>query len=136
MTDGRKSSSLSVGETMQMVRHGLVMAVLLLGSVAQAQTPSFARDIDDLPIMSGLSDTDEGYVFQAASGARLAEVRLRGTAPTARIERYYQQTLPSLGWTAINGHTRRYQRGNEILQLMFGTASDGATVVRVIVTPR
>ena len=77
-----------------------LIALLMWGGTAHAQTPAFAQDIDDLPIMAGLTDTGEGYVFQASSGSRLAEVRLRGTWPAARIEAYYQQALPSLGWAA------------------------------------
>jgi hypothetical protein len=113
----------------------LVM-MLALSMPAMAQTPSFARDIDDLPIMAGLTDTGEGYVFQIASGRRLAETRLRGTLKPNSVEVYYQSVLPRLGWTASPGQSRTYTRGSETLRLVFGTAADGATVVRVLLAPK
>lgn len=112
-----------------------VLAFFLMTAPAMAQTPEFAHDIDDLPIMAGLSDTGTGYVFQVASGRRLAEVQLRGMTSADEIEAYYQSVLPSLGWVATPEQSRRYTRERETLRLVIGTAADGATVVRFLLSP-
>ena len=61
--------------------------------------------IDDLPIMPGLSENEDAYVFDLFQGGRLAESRLSGDADIAVVRGFEAATLAQLGW-------RRHRRGN------------------------
>ena len=80
-----------------------------------ARGAQFSSYIDDLPIMPGLSENDQGYAFDLYQGGRLAEARLAGEADPAVVRGFYAATLTQLGWKASDNEPYVYQRGRERL---------------------
>jgi hypothetical protein len=75
----------------------------------------FSAYIDDLPIMPGLNENDEGYAFDLFQGGRLAEARLGGEAEATVVRGFYAATLTQLGWRASETEPYVYHRGRERL---------------------
>jgi hypothetical protein len=75
----------------------------------------FSSYIDDLPIMPGLTENDDGYAFDLFQGGRLAEARLAGAAEPAVVRGFYAATLAQLGWKASDTEPYVYHRGRERL---------------------
>lgn len=72
----------------------LLWAVVLAG----AAWADFVADIDDLPLMPGLSeDRAAGVVFESPGG-RIVEAVARGTVTAPDVRAFYDRTLPQLGW--------------------------------------
>ncbi len=86
----------------------------------------YVAGVDDLPLMPGLEEMKEsGLVFDKPSG-RIVEAYAAGPVTSGEIMRFYEQTLPQLGWRS----DRRggYLREGERLQLTLTEASDKVTV--------
>lgn len=100
---------------------GVLAAVLwsAAGSARAAQPvragSQFSSYIDDLPIMPGLAEADEGYAFDLSQGGRLAEARLGGDADPAVVRGFYAATLTQLGWKPSDVEPYVYHRGRERL---------------------
>lgn len=75
----------------------------------------FSNYIEDLPIMPGLAENQEGYAFDLDQGGRLAEARLAGDAEPAVVRGFYSATLAQLGWRASETDPYVYHRGRERL---------------------
>jgi hypothetical protein len=75
----------------------------------------FSNYIEDLPIMPGLAEGDDGYAFDLFQGGRLAEARLAGQAEAAVVRGFYAATLAQLGWKASTTEPYVYHRGRERL---------------------
>jgi len=87
---------------------------------------AFLSRLEDLPLAPGLSeDTAAGLSFDSAGG-RIVEAYARGDLPVDQVLRFYEETLPQLGWTAEN--QRQYRRGGERLRLELTQSGQGLTV--------
>jgi hypothetical protein len=75
----------------------------------------FSNYIEDLPIMPGLAEGDDGYAFDLFQGGRLAEARLAGEADSSVVRGFYAATLAQLGWKASASEPYVYHRGRERL---------------------
>jgi hypothetical protein len=84
----------------------------------------FSAFIEDLPIMPGLSESDDGYAFDLSDGGRLAEARLGGDADPAVVRGFYAAMLGQLGWRASDAEPYVYRRAGE--QLVFRVAPRAA----------
>jgi len=112
------------GQT-QLIRTGWVVAALALGlagaaraaEAAPPQESRFSIYIDDLPIMPGLDETEDGYAFDIYQGGRMAESQLAGKEDAKAVRSFYAATLPQLGWTPVGQDPTVYRRGRE--RLMF-----------------
>jgi hypothetical protein len=126
---------------------GLVALAILADRAADAEAArrrrpggaAFSAFIDDLPIMPGLSESDDGYVFDLFQGGRLAESRLSGEADTSVVRGFYAATLTQLGWRPSGSESYVYTRGREKLIFLVeaapprrGRSSRGLEVVFVI----
>jgi hypothetical protein len=100
---------------------GAAATLGLAGAAAAAETAAgesrFSIYIDDLPIMPGLDETDEGYAFDIYQGGRMAEAQLAGKEDARVVRSFYAATLPQLGWTPVGADPAVYRRGRE--KLMF-----------------
>jgi hypothetical protein len=99
---------------------GLAALAVGLASAAPAAEPAggesrFSTFIDDLPIMPGLDETDEGYAFDIYQGGRMAEAQLAGRQDARVVRSFYAATLPQLGWTPVGPEPYIYRRGRERL---------------------
>ena len=101
-------------------------------SVASAST--FAKGIDDLPLMAGLEPTNDKDVVFVSSSGRIVQAEAKGPVEADQIYSYYQKTLPPLGWKAIDGRT--YERNQERLRISANSnATESVTQVRFSVQP-
>ena len=86
----------------------------------------FIADIEDLPVMPGLSEIDEaGVVFDKPSG-RIVEAYATGAVKKGAVLDFYRRTLPQLGWQIESGE--RFARENEILTLQVREEETGVIV--------
>ena len=86
----------------------------------------FLSRLEDLPLAPGLSeDAAAGLSFESAAG-RIVEAYARGNMTEAQVLKFYEETLPQLGWTADN--ERQYRRGGERLRLELTPSGQGLTV--------
>ena len=114
-------------------------AITVIASAAAIYaTPGGAADVflsrlEDLPLAPGLSeDAAAGLSFDSAAG-RIVEAYARGNLTEDQVLRFYQETLPQLGWTADNA--RQYRRSGERLRLDVRRSGQGL-VVHYSVSPQ
>ena len=80
---------------------------------------AFVSVIEDLPLMTGLTeDPSAAVVFESASG-RIAETVASGPVAGRKVVEFYAATLPQLGWH-LESRTR-YRREGELLSLEIST---------------
>ncbi|MCB1532858.1 MAG: hypothetical protein KDJ35_08310 [Alphaproteobacteria bacterium] len=106
-----------------------IMSVPTLSGRAAAQTPGantqpvFFSAIPDLPIMPGLRELpDQTVVFDKAQGRIVESVAFIESQFEEEVRRYYQTTLPQLGWVAAGDLD--YVRAEERLHLSFERIED------------
>jgi hypothetical protein len=93
----------------------------------------YVADVADLPLMDGLSEVaDAGMAFDKPSG-RIVEAYAHGAVTTARVRRFYRETLPQLGWERLARDL--YAREGERLEIDY-LGSDGDLTVRYTLQPR
>jgi hypothetical protein len=110
----------------------LLWLVLCLGS-ASAQEPQYLSEIQDLPLMPGLTEVDgAGLVFDKPNG-RIVESYARGDVEASAVRSFYRATLPQLGWRlAADGD---FVREGESLMIESEDGQAGLTV-RFVLRPR
>jgi len=92
----------------------------------QAVAEGFLSSIEDLPLAPGLSeDRGDGLSFDAAAG-RIVDAYARGDVDEASVLKFYEETLPQLGWTADSA--RQYRRNGERLRLEVNRGAQGLIV--------
>jgi hypothetical protein len=100
-------------------------------SAARAQT-AYLSELEDVPLMPGLSEVpDAGVVFDKPSG-RIVEVYAHGAVGRAQVESFYREALPQLGWKAEGG---LFLREGETLEIDY-LGADGDLAVRFTLQPR
>jgi len=121
-------------------RHRLFAALLavltLVGAGAaptRAQVQSYIAEVEDLPLMPGLSEIEgAGVVFDKPDG-RIVEAFAQGEVARNEVLAFYRKTLPQLGWRAQGD--AGFQRESETLSLDF-LDGGGALIVRFTLVPR
>ena len=109
----------------------MIAAWLALGTAASAG--EFLAGFDDLPVMPGLSPVKEaGIVFDTPAG-RIVEGYAAGAVGRQKVQRFYEKTLPQLGWSKTGQN--EYRREGEKLTMNF-KGKDGALTVRFTLSPR
>ena len=100
----------------------LLSAFLLLATFAPLSAQGFVSGIEDLPLMPGLTETDEGsLVFESATG-RFVEVYAIGNVEPVNVTAFYGESLPQLGWSPA-GPTI-YRRDGEVLMIEYLPAGE------------
>jgi len=106
-------------------------ASLSIAVVACAAMPAhateFLRAIDDVPLVSGLTETADPVVFESDQG-RVVRTSAEGHVGGAEISRFYSQTLPALGWKPVGGETGVFERESERLTLRMREPAKNAPV--------
>ncbi len=107
-------------------------AALLLAVAPASATDPFVDGLEDVPLMAGLEALpDRSLVFDKPTG-RIVESYATGAVRRADVIRFYDGTLPQLGWS---GRGPAWRREGEVLRLGF-EGRDGALVVRFSLSPR
>ncbi|BBK34920.1 hypothetical protein EDC65_2594 [Stella humosa] len=112
--------------------HAVLAAALLLAPASASATESFVDGLEDVPLMVGLDPLpDRSVVFDKPNG-RIVESYAAGAVRRAEVVRFYDTTMPQLGWT---GRSPAYRREGEVLRIGF-EGRDGDLVVRFSLSPR
>lgn len=110
----------------------IALIALIAGAAPAHAADPFVDGLEDVPLMAGLTALpDRSVTFDKPSG-RIVESYARGAVRRAEVIRFYEATLPQLGWS---GKARSYLREGEELRLGF-EGKDGALVVRFSLSPR
>lgn len=101
------------------------VAVLVLVAAARAGAgTTFVAGFDDLPLMDGLHEQADGLVNFDSPQGRIVETTVRGRVTRRAVLKFYDETLPQLGWRRVKaGH---YVREDEELSLFFSREKSGA----------
>ncbi len=98
-----------------------------------ASAEEFVSGTEDLPLMGGLAIVPgSALVFDKPEG-RIVEAQARGALTRAKVEAFYDSSLPQLGWKKLG--TDRWQRDAERLKLDF-TGPDGNLIVGFTISPQ
>jgi hypothetical protein len=115
-----------------MTRFAFTLFAALLLTVAQARAGDFLPGFDDLPVMPGLAAVDgAGIVFDTPSG-RIIEGYAAGKVTKEAVRRFYDETLPQLGWKRVSKN--EFRREGEQLKIDF-KGGDQALTVRFTLAP-
>jgi hypothetical protein len=102
----------------------------LAPALAQAR---FISGTEDLPLMTGLDEVEDGgLVFDTPAG-RLVEARAEGALAASAVRAFYAETLPQLGWRSLENGA--YAREGEVLTIDI-TEGNGRLAVRFALTPQ
>lgn len=108
--------------------HPVLLAAFALAGAAPAEgSARFSRAIEDLPLMSGLEETEESFRFETARG-RIAGAVAQGEVDAGAVAAFYLQTLPELGWRRGPDHGLVFWRGAERLDITVAPQDEGARV--------
>lgn len=96
-------------------------ASLSIAVVACAAMPAhateFLRAIDDVPLVSGLTETADPVVFESDQG-RVVRTAAEGNVGASEISSFYIASLPALGWKRVDDPNRlSFERENEELNI-------------------
>jgi hypothetical protein len=106
-----------------------VLPIALERSVAQTV---FFSNVEDLPLMPGLREVvDEGMVFDKPEG-RIVEVIAIGAVSREAITKFYNATLPELGWEQTG--SGNFSRSREVLRYRL-SAVEAEASVRFTIAP-
>ncbi len=117
-----------------LLRVFLLAAVLVTAAapLPRAQDGGYVSQVEDLPLMPGLSEiADAGLVFDVPAG-RIVEVYAQGPVARKTVLAFYRRALPPLGWRAAGAVA--FQREGENLKLDFLDGGN-ALIVRFTLTP-
>ncbi len=94
----------------------------------------FAKSIEDLPLMPGLSvDTDKDLMFVIGK-QRIAQTTLRGYVDVDQVYYFYWRTLKEMGWRDAGRNV--YERDSERMTMKVSSANAaGQTLVTFTLDP-
>jgi len=78
----------------------ICVLVLALGSLwgVTAAAERFVGGMEDVPLMTGLTEITEGRVEIDSPAGRIVQASATGAASKAEVLAFYTETLPKLGW--------------------------------------
>jgi len=115
-----------------MIRFVCTLFAAWLLAAAPVAAGDFLPGFDDLPVMPGLSAVDgAGIVFDTPSG-RIIEGYAAGAVTEDSVRRFYDETLPQLGWKRVRADA--FRREGEQLTIDF-KSKDKALTVRFTLSP-
>ena len=94
-----------------------VVAAVAFLATAPAHATEFLKAIEDVPLVSGLSELPEPLVFESDQG-RVVRTSAEGQVGATEISSFYIAALPALGWKRTEDLNRlSFVRENEELNL-------------------
>ncbi|WP_162906734.1 hypothetical protein [Algihabitans albus] len=113
---------------------GLLLA--LTATVGAAQETRYFEALPDLPVMPGLTESEAAGIAFDKPGGRIVTLYATGEAAPEAILGFYQETLPALGWRAVE--RQAWLREGERLTLEANRDArvrGGETVARFTLAP-
>lgn len=95
----------------------VLAAALALAPLRAGAADRFLSAIEDLPLMPGLVEAEEGGLLFDSPAGRIVEAYARGPVGRAAVLGFYAETLPQLGWRQRSETT--FTREGEVLTLDF-----------------
>jgi|SRR5579862_787075 len=115
-----------------MYRLVLIILLLLFGAPF-ATADEFVTGTEDVPLMPGLRPiAGSALVFDKPEG-RIVEAQAQGALSRAKVQSFYTESLPPLGWRKISDD--HWQRDAESLVLDF-RGQDGHLTVGFTLSPQ
>ncbi|GIL40961.1 hypothetical protein [Roseiterribacter gracilis] len=110
----------------------LQRSLLILVAVFALGASTWIDGVEDLPLMPQLTrSATPPVVFDKPEG-RIVQASAEGLVPASDVRRFYESSLPQLGWVAAG--PLRWVRGKEKLTIEL-TATHTRTTVRFTVAP-
>lgn len=94
---------------------------------------SFLSNLDDVPLMPGLTERKDLAISFDKPEGRIVEAYAEGRLAASEVAKFYAATLPQLGWRGLGNN--RYTREGEELLLRF-TAAAGKLTVQFALSPK
>ncbi len=112
----------------------IALTGMLLSSAA-GWSQDFIEGFEDIPVMPGMAvDADTAIAFDTPAG-RIVEAYAAGNVSAAAVQRFYEETLPQLGWVRVG--VLDFQREGEALALELIEKGETITVrFRLAPTPK
>ena len=105
----------------------IVMSCIALACfIMPALAVDFVEGMEDLPIMDGMEQIQNDNISFGNEETRFVEAYFSGKGiKFRRVETFYKETLPQLGWGFINkkGNVLHFERDMEILDIAQEKAS-------------
>ena len=115
-----------------MTRVTRILFAALLLIAAEARAGEFLPGFDDLPVMPGLAAVDGAGIVFDTPGGRIIEGYAAGKVTKASVRKFYDETLPQLGWKRVG--SSEFRREGEQLKIDF-KGEDRALTVRFTLSP-
>ncbi len=94
---------------------------LLCFSSSIASARDFVAGFEDIPLMDGLEQIDSADISFGNEETRFIEAQLQAPdgCTFANVQKFYQETLPQLGWSGEekNATLSKFRRENDILEI-------------------
>jgi hypothetical protein len=111
----------------------VLIATPVSAPIADAGAYTFLTGFADIPLFDGLIVNNEtGVNFDTPAG-RIVETIAEGRVTRESVTRFYQSTLPQLGW--VRAGTLAFEREGERLTLSMRNAN-GGLAVHFKITPK
>lgn len=111
----------------------LVALIMPVPGTPSQAAEGFFEVIEDLPVMPGLiEDISTRVVFDKPQG-RIVQITARGKVARDKVQQFYREVLPQLGWTWAGGG--EFQREGEVLELRIRRYG-GRVTVRFSLSPQ
>jgi hypothetical protein len=108
-------------------------SVFLVWSSLTGAQSVYLVDVDDLPLAPGLvEDTAARVAFDKPAG-RIIAAAASGSTTADAVGDFYRQTLPALGWNAINGNVWERDEERLIIQV---DRRNSQVIVRFSLSPQ
>jgi len=98
----------------------------------------FVQGSEDIPLLEGMTKIfDEGLGFDSANGSIMSSTYKTNNSAES-IKKFYQQTLPQMGWKISKGKNAeaqkvKFKRENEQLEIEF-TTQNGKNLVKFFIS--
>lgn len=119
--------------SLTLVRFAVVAVMMAALPVHALDNARYFVSMPDMPIMEGLIElTEQTVVFDKPEGRIVESVAAMGQKNPQSVLKYYDDTLPQLGWARIEDRT--FRREQEFLKIALET-SQGQNFLRLTVAP-
>lgn len=107
--------------------------LFVLQPVYAAENPQFFSSVPDMPLMQGLQELpDQTVIFDKPEGRIIESVALIETQTPENVLRFYNDTLPQLGWSRVADLS--FRRESEILTVAV-EGFEGKKFLRLTIAP-